>query len=64
MLVVFSPIYVAKSKIIFRYDFVAPLKMMKNAFYFTVKALFVFEIIRFCSDFLIMNENGLIRKLR
>ena len=28
MLVVFSPIFVADAKIIFRYDFVVPLKMI------------------------------------
>ena len=29
MLVLFSPIFVADTKIIFRYDFVAPLKQLK-----------------------------------
>ena len=32
----------------------SPLKMMKNAFYFFLKALFVFKIYRFCHDFLVM----------
>ena len=31
MLVVFSPIFVADTKIIFRYDFVAPLKNSQNS---------------------------------
>ena len=31
-----------------------PLKMMKNAFYFTLKALFVLKIFRFCLECLIM----------
>ena len=33
---------------------VSPLKMMKNAFYFTSKALFVLKIFKFCLDFLVM----------
>ena len=32
----------------------SPLKMMKNAFYFTLKALFVLKIFKFCLDFLVM----------
>ena len=40
------------------------LKTMKNTFYFMFKALFVLRHLQFCSDFLIMKENGLIRKLR
>ena len=40
------------------------LKMMKNAFYFTSKALFVFQIFKFFLDFLIMQQNGLIRRIR
>ena len=32
----------------------SPLKMMKNAFYFILKALFVLKINNFCLDFLIM----------
>ena len=31
-----------------------PLKMMKNAFHFILKVLFVLEIFIFCTDFLIM----------
>ena len=39
---------------------------MKNAFYFTLKALFVLKIfkVHFCLDFLVMLKNGLIRKIR
>ena len=40
------------------------LKMMKNAFYFTVKALFVLKIFKFVFDFLVMYKNGLIGKMR
>ena len=37
---------------------------MKNAFYFTLK-LFLFSIyLNFCLDFLVINKNGLIRKIR
>ena len=32
----------------------SPLKMMKNAFYFTLKALFVLKIFKFSHDFLVM----------
>ena len=33
-------------------DFIeSPLKMMKNAFYFILKALFVVKIFNFCPDF-------------
>ena len=38
------------------------LKLMKNAFYFISKALFVLKISNFCFDFLVMSKNGLIRK--
>ena len=38
----------------------SPLKMMKNAFYFILKALFVLKIFRFMS----CRKNGLIRKVR
>ena len=38
--------------------------MMKNAFYFTVKALFVLKIFKFVFDFLVMYKNGLIGKMR
>ena len=37
-----------------------PLKIMKNAFYFTLKAIFVFN---FCLDFLVIYKNGLIKKI-
>ena len=37
--------------------------MMKNAFYFMLNAIFVFEIFT-CLDFLVMQKNALIRKLR
>ena len=42
----------------------SPLKMMKNDFYFTSKALFVHKILKFCFDFLVMYQNGLIKKVR
>ena len=42
----------------------SPLKMMKNNFYFTLKALFVLKIFEFCLDFSVMEKNGLIRKIR
>ena len=45
----------------------SPLKIMKNAFYFTlfhIKALFVLNILSFCLDFLVMYRNGLIKKIR
>ena len=32
----------------------SPLKMMKNAFYFTLKAPFVLKYLSFCHDFLVM----------
>ena len=41
----------------------SPLKMIKNAFYFTLKALFVLKIFRFLSNFLVIPKNGLIRKI-
>ena len=34
----------------------------KNAFFASLKALFVLKILRFCHDFLVMYEKGLIRK--
>ena len=40
------------------------LKMMKNAFYFTSKPLFVLKIFKFRFDYLIMYKNDLIRKTR
>ena len=39
------------------------LKMMKNVFYYTSKDFFVLKIFKFCVDFLIMYQNGLIRKV-
>ena len=42
----------------------SPLKMMKNAFYFTLKAPFALKISTFCLDFLVMQKSGLIRKAR
>ena len=38
----------------------SPLKMMKNSFYFILKALFVLKIF----NFLFIQKNGLIRKIR
>ena len=32
----------------------SPLQMMKNAFYFILKALFILEVLNFCQDFLVM----------
>ena len=40
------------------------LKMMKNALYFTLNALFVLTIFKFCIDFLVIYTNGLIKKIR
>ena len=42
----------------------SPLKIIKNVFYFIFKAIFVLKISNFCPDFLVMQENALIRKLR
>ena len=42
----------------------SPLKMMKNAFYFTSKALSVLKKLNFCFDFLAMCQKGLIKKIR
>ena len=39
-------------------------EMMKNAFCFTAKALFVFKTFNFCLEFLVMYQNGLIKKIR
>ena len=39
-----------------------PLEIMKNAFYFTLKAFSLY--FNFCLDFLVMQKNGLIRKIR
>ena len=41
-----------------------PLKMIKNAFYFTLKALLVLMIFKFWLEFSVMSKNGLIRKIR
>ena len=41
----------------------SPIKIRKNGFYFTLKTLFVLKIFT-CLNFLIMQKNGLIRKLR
>ena len=40
------------------------LKMMKNAFYFTLKAFFVLKMFTFLSWLLVIQKNGLIRKIR
>ena len=37
---------------------------MKNASYFTLEALFVLKIFKFCIDILVMWKNGLIRNVR
>ena len=47
----------------------SPLKLMKNAFLFTSKALFVrtifkFRYLNFCLEFPVMQQNSLIRKIR
>ena len=42
----------------------SPLKVTKNVFYFTLKALFVLNILSFCLDFLVAYRNGLIKKIR
>ena len=42
----------------------SPLKMIKNAFYFTSNALFVLKIFKFCLDFLAMYRKGLIEKIK
>ena len=39
-----------------------PLNIMENGFYFTLKAVFFLEIFQFCSEFLVMYENGMLRK--
>ena len=38
--------------------------MMKNAFYFTLKALTILQIFKCCLEFSFMSNNGLIRKIR
>ena len=42
----------------------SPLKMIKNTFYFTSKALSFARYLSFCLDFLVMYRNGLIEKIR
>ena len=43
----------------------SPLKIMKNAFYFTLKSLFVLKIFNFfLLTFLVTQKNGLIRKTK
>ena len=42
----------------------SPLKIMKNAFYFTLKVFSFSRYLTFCLDFLIMQKNGLIMKIR
>ena len=44
--------------------FESPLKMMKNDFYFTLKALSFLRYLNFCLDFLVILKNDLIRKKR
>ena len=38
--------------------------MMKNAFYFTLKALTILQIFKRCLEFSFMSNNGLIKKIR
>ena len=40
----------------------SPLKIIKNAFYFILKALFVLKILSFCHDILVMYEKQLDQK--
>ena len=40
------------------------LKMTKKAFYFTIKPLFVLKIFKLCLYFSVMQENGLIGKIK
>ena len=42
----------------------SPLKMMKNAFNFTLKALLDPRYLDHCLEFLVISKNGLIRKVR
>ena len=43
----------------------SPFKMIKNAFYFILKALFFLEVFNFCiMNFWSCRKNGLIRKIR
>ena len=41
-----------------------PFKNDENAFYFTSKALLFSRYLSFCHDFLVMYQNGLIKKIR
>ena len=41
-----------------------PLKMMKNAFYFTLKCFSILKIFKFSSSFFSHAKNGLVRKNR
>ena len=41
-----------------------PLKMIKNAFFFTSKALFVLKILKFLPSLLVMQQNCFIKKIR
>ena len=42
----------------------SPLKMMKNAFYFMLKARSILKVFTFCRDFLLLRQNGSMKKLR
>ena len=42
----------------------SPLKMMKNAFYFTLKTFSFSRYLNVCLGFLVKREKGLIRKIR
>ena len=41
----------------------SPSEMVKNAFYFILKALLVLKMFKFCVDFFAMYKNGLIREI-
>ena len=47
MLVVFWPIFVAVTKITFRYDFVAPLKYISSQFFSKYGKSYIINIIKF-----------------
>ena len=40
----------------------SPLKMMKNTFYYILKAPFVLKVFRFCHGYLVMQEKKLDQK--
>ena len=42
----------------------SPLEMIKNVSYFILKTLFVLKKFKICFKFLIMQKNGLIKKIR